>query len=266
MYCTYVRLCTVISGQKVGIMLIDSRSSSAAFYPNEVPRIFQRHQMKAKTNLSKAKSRRGFTLVEMLVVIGMIAALAGISFPVYRSIQKKVDKQQAMMLMDSIERAADNFETEYNYLPYAMADYPTGTTLVNGEGTWFWVSSRGGTMEDILGLLMGLGNNTCNFKNIVFLEGIPEAEGSGPHAAPGPAGYSNGVVINEAAGTATLYNSFGMHYACKVDYDRDGTIENPLNSSEIISGHTLLFYSPLKPWAAPFDDGLWMTNFGYGGW
>ena len=97
MYCTYVRLCTVISGQEVGIMLIDSRSSSAAFYPNEVPRILQRHQMKAKTNVSKAKSRRGFTLVEMLVVIGMIAALAGISFPVYRSIQKKVEKQQLEM-------------------------------------------------------------------------------------------------------------------------------------------------------------------------
>ena len=104
MYCTYVRLCTVISGQEVGIMLIDSRSSSAAFYPNEVPRILQRHQMKAKTNVSKAKSRRGFTLVEMLVVIGMIAALAGISFPVYKSIQKKVEKQQLQMMLNSLER------------------------------------------------------------------------------------------------------------------------------------------------------------------
>ncbi len=101
MYCTYVRLCTVISGQEVGIMLIDSRSSCSAFYPNEVPRILQRHQMKAKTNVSKTKSRRGFTLVEMLVVIGMIAALAGISFPVYRSIQKKVEKQQVEMMYTS---------------------------------------------------------------------------------------------------------------------------------------------------------------------
>ena len=123
MYCTYVRLCTVISGQEVGIMLIDSRSSSVAFYPNEVPRILQRHQMKAKTNVSKTKSRRGFTLVEMLVVISMIAALAGISFPVYRGIQNKVEKQQVLMMYSSVERAVDNFETEYNYLPYIGAAY-----------------------------------------------------------------------------------------------------------------------------------------------
>ena len=117
MYCTYVRLCTVISGQEVGIMLIDSRSSSAAFYPNEVPRILQRHQMKAKTNVSKAKSRRGFTLVEMLVVIGMIAALAGISFPVYRSIQKKVEKQQLQMI-EFYERAWIILRRSIIILPY----------------------------------------------------------------------------------------------------------------------------------------------------
>ena len=54
--------------------------------------------MKAKTHLSQNKSRGGFTLVEMLVVIGMIAALAGISFPVYKTIQKKVEKQQLKIL------------------------------------------------------------------------------------------------------------------------------------------------------------------------
>ena len=74
--------------------------------------------MKAKTHLSQTKSRGGFTLVEMLVVIGMIAALAGISFPVYRSIQKKVEKQQVVMMYNASMRAVDNFETEYNYLPY----------------------------------------------------------------------------------------------------------------------------------------------------
>jgi prepilin-type N-terminal cleavage/methylation domain-containing protein len=213
--------------------------------------------MKAKTNVSKAKSRRGFTLVEMLVVISMIAALAGVSFPVYRSIQKKVEKQQEEMFFASIERAVDNFETEYNYLPYATAAYPAGSQLISGEGVWYWAAAYGGETEDILGMLMGFGNNTSNFKSIAFLEGVPEAEGNGPHAAPGPSGYRNGIVINESAGTATLYNSYGMHYAFRVDYDMDGTIENPFDNTDQISGKRFIWYTPEQAsWGAP-----WRTSF-----
>ena len=171
MYCTYVRLCTVISGQEVGIMLIDSRSSSAAFYPNEVPRILQRHQMKAKTNVSKAKSRRGFTLVEMIVVIGMIAALAGISFPVYKGIQKKVERQQFEMALASIERAVDNYETEYNYLPTAG-----GADNWDGEHL-----STVAQMTTFITILAGAESvaNPVNFKGISFLDGTPEAKAQG---------------------------------------------------------------------------------------
>ena len=61
--------------------------------------------MKAKTNVSKAKSRRGFTLVEMIVVIGMIAALAGISFPVYK-VDSEEGGEAAVAMMYSVDRAA----------------------------------------------------------------------------------------------------------------------------------------------------------------
>jgi prepilin-type N-terminal cleavage/methylation domain-containing protein len=205
----------VISGQEVGIMLIDSRSSSAAFYPNEVPRILQRHQMKAITNVSKAKSRRGFTLVEMLVVISMIAALAGVSFPVYRSIQAKVERQRIQMMYTSIERAVDNFETEYNYMPHCEAAYPAG------DSQYYWLNSQS---SQFLGILMGL-ESSKNFKKIKFLE-IDEAEGSGPGSTTdkGPHGYRNGVKISGVY--ATLYSPYGMHYAFRLDLNGDGEIAN----------------------------------------
>jgi prepilin-type N-terminal cleavage/methylation domain-containing protein len=213
--------------------------------------------MNASTKTSKSKKSRGFTLVEMLVVIGMIGALAGISFPVYKSIQRKVEKQQEDMFFTSIERAVDNFETEYNYLPYTTAAYPSGSQLIAGEGVWYWAAAYGGESRDILGILMGFGNNTCNFKSIAFLDEVREAEGNGPHAAPGPSGYSNGIVINESAGTATLYNSMGMHYAFRVDYDMDGTIENPFDSTDQISGKRFIWYTPEQAsWGAP-----WKTSF-----
>ena len=227
MYCTYVRLCTVISGQEVGIMLIDSRSSSAAFYPNEVPRILQRHQMKAKTNVSKAKSRRGFTLVEMLVVISMIAALAGISFPVYRGIQNKVEKQKLQMLFTGVERAVDNFETEYNYLPYptSWGDYPDTTPVWSSTSDGDWVDSRQGEVTEMVTILAGLGN-TINFKNIKFLE-------------------SESMVIT--GNTATLYDPWGFEYfGMRLDYNLDGIMSRPFDTSSVyyqIKGKKVAIYS-----------------------
>ena len=229
-----MRLCTVISGQKVGIMLIDSRSSSAAFYPNEVPRILQRHQMKAKTNVSKTKSRRGFTLVEMLVVIGMIAALAGISFPVYKSIQKKVEKQQFEMILSSLERAVDNFETEYNYLPYDGNDYPTSEILKINLGQ----------ITAITSLLTGV-DGAANFKKIVFLE-CDEADGS-------PGNYKNGLIIDESLNEAKLYLPHGGEFErMYIDYNNDGKIVYPYDTSINISAK-FLYYS-FGP------DGVWNTK------
>jgi len=238
-----VRLCTVISGQEVGIMLIDSRSSSAAFYPNEAPRILQRHQMKAKTNVSKAKSRRGFTLVEMLVVIGMIAALAGISFPVYKSIQKKVEKQQVQMMWSSLERAVDNFETEYNYLPYVGAAYPSADTLLKEES---------GEITIFTSILAGVGTN-CNFKKIKFFE-YKEPKG-------GPGTYIDGLLITDTQ--AILYRPClragapSEYRRMTVDYDGDGEITDyPLSSPDSFQARMYVF-----DWGADASWTTWDDNY-----
>ena len=198
----------MISGQKFGIMLIDSRSSSAAFYPNEVPRIFQRHQMKAKTNLSKAKSRRGFTLVEMLVVIGMIAALAGISFPVYKSIQAKVERQRTEMDLAAIGRAVDNFETEYNYLPAIGGPLYFGDEYYNGDST--------DDVTEFITVLVGA-ENTINFKSIRFLE-CREAKPSG-------GGYVGGLHENND-GTYSFFTAWGTEFSrLQLDTNYDGNLQ-----------------------------------------
>jgi type II secretory pathway pseudopilin PulG len=177
-------------------------------------------------------------LVEMLVVIGMIAALAGVSFPVYRSIQKKVEKQQAEMLMTSIERAVDNFETEYNYMPYTGAAYP------GADGFYVW--AYGNNEAEFLGILMGL-ENTKNFKQIKFLE-VKEATGSGSLSGPGDlSGYKDGVVDN-GDGTAHLFNSIGFKYCYFIDHDLDGNILN------LINGNT---YSGYKILIATCVTGVW---------
>ena len=162
--------------------------------------------MKAKTHLSQVKSRGGFTLVEMLVVISMIAALAGISFPVYRSIQKKVERQQFEMALASIERAVDNYETEYNYLPTAG-----GADNWDGEHL-----STVAQMTTFITVLAGAESvaNPVNFKGISFLDGTPEAKAQG-------GGFASGFHTN-ANGSVSFYLPWGTqfkHLVIDSDYD-----------------------------------------------
>jgi prepilin-type N-terminal cleavage/methylation domain-containing protein len=205
--------------------------------------------MKAKTHLSQTKSRDGFTLVEMLVVIGMIAALAGISFPVYSGIQKKVEKQRMAMLFNSIERSVEDFETEYNYLPYTQAAYPNADTLV------LW-----NDIDTLIGIIMGL-ENTKNFKQIKFLE-CPEASGNGPHASTGPAGYVDGVV-DRGDGTAALYSPSGMKYLFVIDHDLNGQVTNYFPIGGVVTGKKIIFWTSLNQvWST--NDSDWLSNFDNG--
>ena len=189
----------------------------------------------------------------MLVVISMIAALAGISLPVYKSIQKKVEKQKLEMLLGSIERAVDNFETEYNYLPYAGAAYPTGDSVYYFNGT----------IAPFVGVLMGL-ENSINFKKIAFLE-IQEAKGSSSGGSSwGPYGYKDGVV-NNGDGTADLYSPWGMKYAVRLDHDMDGEVNRPLvpsSSGMKLYGYKIAIYTPGSSNSADPKD-TWITNFPY---
>ncbi|MDB4055577.1 type II secretion system GspH family protein, partial [Akkermansiaceae bacterium] len=180
--------------------------------------------MKAKTHLSQAKSRGGFTLVEMLVVIGMIATLAGISFPVYKSIQKKVDKQKLEMIFTGVERAVDDFETEYNHLPHIGSSYPATTDNVQtgDAGTIIGKDFNGSaTMTQFFTVLSSPSGAvaSCNFKKIKFFE-TAQAKG-------GPGNYSNGLVDN-GNGTVTLYDPYGFEFTfARVDYNMDGILGRP---------------------------------------
>ena len=52
------------------------------------------------------KNVPGFTLVEMLLVVGLLAIIAGFSLPVYQSFQNKNDLTVAAMTLVQVERRA----------------------------------------------------------------------------------------------------------------------------------------------------------------
>jgi prepilin-type N-terminal cleavage/methylation domain-containing protein len=82
------------------------------------------------------RTRRGFTLVELLVVIVIIAALAGLTAPMVIRQRKKADQTEAVNNARQIGLALFEFETEYGTFPddataVAVKD-ATDTTQVAG--------------------------------------------------------------------------------------------------------------------------------------
>ena len=87
-----------------------------------------------KTNY---RMRHGFTLVELLVVIVIIAALAGLTAPMVIRQRKKADQTEAVNNARQIGMALFEFETEYGSVPdtataTAVKD-ATDTELVSGN-------------------------------------------------------------------------------------------------------------------------------------
>ncbi len=81
-----------------------------------------------KTNVHK---RRGFTLVELLVVIVIIASLAGLTAPMVIRQRKKADQTEATSNARQIGLAMFEFETEYTRFP----DNASGTEVNSNTGS-----------------------------------------------------------------------------------------------------------------------------------
>jgi prepilin-type N-terminal cleavage/methylation domain-containing protein len=72
-----------------------------------------------KTNLPLKRS--GFTLIEMLVVIAIIAILAGLLFPAINRALETAKRNQAAADVRSIAGAITMFYNDYGYLPIELS-------------------------------------------------------------------------------------------------------------------------------------------------
>ncbi|MDA0837838.1 MAG: prepilin-type N-terminal cleavage/methylation domain-containing protein [Planctomycetota bacterium] len=67
---------------------------------------------------SRPKPNRGFTLVELIVAIGIMAVLAGMLMGGISVARKAVKKSQAATLISSLELACKVFENEWGFFPH----------------------------------------------------------------------------------------------------------------------------------------------------
>jgi prepilin-type N-terminal cleavage/methylation domain-containing protein len=113
------------------------------------------------------RTRRGFTLVELLVVIVIIAALAGLTAPMVIRQRKKADQTEAISNARQIGLALFEFENEYGSYP----DSTTATSVTDATGSPLTLT--GTTSNDYFRQLLA-GNFTQSER--MFYAKIPSAK------------------------------------------------------------------------------------------
>ena len=90
--------------------------------------------------MKNGTQRRGFTLVEILVVIAIIAVLAAIIIPAAGGALQAAKKRRAMVEMNSIKTAISDFLRDHRYMPWPA-------TTVQGRKIWVGADQWANTIE-----------------------------------------------------------------------------------------------------------------------
>ena len=170
--------------------------------------------------------RKGFTLVELLVVITIIVTLMAILVPVVSSVQRKAVKLKAKNALTSLVSAVDAYYNTYNILPSNSKSAPSEDELTE-------------TTEPIMSVLAGINEDNMNKKETVFFTGEP-AKGSSKNTA------YNGLWLDSTS--AALFDPWrkkgnNRGYVMLLDYGYDDKLDDPFKPGRIIARRVVAWSS-----------------------
>ena len=169
---------------------------------------------------------QGFTLVELLVVITIIAVLAGAGFAAGNAAIQKAKKVTTLATCTSMEQAINQFYTEYNSMPT--------TDVTAGEIDAPPLDTKAD--KEFLNVLLGLdetGGTSLNARGVKFLS-VKEGKKKGTD------GGTNGMIYNtDGKSVVGLFDPWGGTYKVLLDTGFDERVKpeprggggpvNPLN-------------------------------------
>lgn len=176
--------------------------------------------------------RSGFTLVELLVVVAIIALLAGVALPSFGSIFKKMKREQARTLAMQIGNSVKNYYAEYSKYPLPP-DYSGGEVAPLR------------TDEILTGTLMGT-NLEMNPKKIKYLPDLKSVEAGG------------GFGLMTSGELITVVDPWSEEFYVYMDADYSGDIDNPdttSTSTKLYQG-VLVFSAGEDKDAATWEDNI----------
>ena len=153
----------------------------------------------------RLSSRSGFTLIEMLVVIGIIGILASLAVPAATGVMKKAKKVKTSAALKDVQLGVKNYQAEYNRYPL-KAGMTAEDPIALDEGS------------TLLKILLGENEQKLNPRQITYIEPPMGKNGSG------------GLVGNE--GSYGLMDSWGKPYQVVMDANYDNKISNPDSRNE----------------------------------
>lgn len=152
---------------------------------------------------------RGFTLVELLVVISIIAVLMGIAFPIAMRVKETAKKTSARTCMGQLVLACDSFYENYQYLPMS------NTSSVDDEQ-----ETDNQFMAPLLGLRIAQDENP-QFQSFFKFQ---LAEGKGEDAYNGLVRTDNRA---ELLGPWLNKSKNDRYYIVVLNYDNDNQLRPP---------------------------------------
>jgi len=163
--------------------------------------------------------QKGFTLIELMIVIAIIGILAAIALPAYQDYTIRAQVTEGLSLAGGVETAEADYFAQYGVMPAAGVTIASGPPAAGGLGFTAAPTGKYGSVDTIAGgviqmtfsktapyqsnakldtLILGISPGITSNGDIVWVCGLATAPTNLAIAAP-----ASGTTIGTAAGSTT---------------------------------------------------------------